>query len=59
MPLWLGTELGLKNESRLSAGIPKTVKILQQHALCFSLICEHLAKDSTRTTLVLLSRIGN
>lgn len=59
MPLWLGTELGLKYELRLSAGIPKTVKILQQLACCFSLRCEHLAKDITRTNLALLSAIGN
>lgn len=33
MPLWLGTELGLRYELRLLAGVPTAVKILQQHAL--------------------------
>lgn len=58
MPLWLGTELGLKHEFKLWAGIPKTVKVLQQPACCFSLRCEQLAKGITRTNLALLSAVG-
>lgn len=58
VPLWLGTELGLKYHS-LSAVFPKPVKILQQPACCFSSRCEHLAKDVTRANSALLSAIGN
>lgn len=57
--LWLGTELGLKYGTRLSAAIPKAAQILQQPGCCFPLRCEHLVKDIARTNLALLSAKGN
>lgn len=59
MPLWLGTELGLRYELRLLAGVPTAVKILQQHALCCSLSCEHLAKGIPKSNFFLLRGVGN
>lgn len=35
MSLWLGAELGLKYEFRLSDGIPQAGRILQQPACSF------------------------
>lgn len=49
----------LKYELRLLAGVPKAVKVLQQLALYFSLSCEHLAKDISKSYLVLFSGVGS
>lgn len=50
---------GLLCGVRLPADIPKAVQILQQPECCFSLRCERLVKDITRTNLALPSAIGN